>query len=381
MNQKVIKQHVIPVFEVKRFFNNSENYSLYDIKNKTFKNYKLRSKNDILQIDKFYEGPMYKLNEIEEKLSKMENYSAKIFDKIINCYKNNESHIKLEWSENYMLRIYFHLKSIRSKAAIDNMEELNGDWLFNSFYEGKEKEEIKEEQLLSIEKIYDLFLVFKNKNTEKYQKIMTKYWKNLPNFISNPEKFHENIDFNNAVHFVFSMETRIFFLEGKDNGSMSENGTTQTFLDDTPISYIEYIFIHPKILIYFKRKKEYSLSLKIDKNVFSIFESSIPEDYNITKLDERGEDITFMQINNYADEIKYLSANNAYVHKIFKIKTDNLMFEIKLLKTKVEVIPLLNALSFIHDRNFCLFINDIDLNKTLKIIDNKLVNRIEDRAK
>lgn len=377
MNKKVIKQHVLPVFEVKRFFN-SENYFLYDIKNKTFKNYKLRSKNDVLQIDKFYEFSSYKFNEIEDKLSKMENYTARIFDKIINCYKESKDQIKLTWSENYMIRIYFHVKSIRSKAAIDHMSELSGDSLFNSYYADKNAIEIKEEQLVLIEKLYSLFSILKNKNWEKYKKTIIKYHENLPSRLSNINPVNDF--YNTAIDFILYMETRIFFLEGDDNGTLSEHGATQTFFDNTPFSSFEYIFIHPKILIYFKRKKEFSFNQKNEKNVFSIFESIIPKEYEIKKFNKKGEDITRMKINNASDEIEYCSVDNFYVHKIFKIKTNNLMFKFELLNTEAEVISLLNALSMIHSKNFHLFINENDLKKTLKIIESKLVNRIEDRT-
>lgn len=385
-----IKQHIVPKFMVRNFFPN-EKYNYFNIKEKSIGIGDLW-KNDILYEENYYEHDEFEYNEIENKLAEIEDYIAKIYKKIILAYETNQTEIILTWAENYCLRINKHLHSVRSKNNIEKKKEKDGDWLFNSINKDKTIDQIKNEQIKSINIIYKVFIIIKNEDMKNFY-LLKEEWHDVSNmvksiqeglgineFIEQNNNFisnNESLTYRSIINDISNYQTKILFFNSDDNFILSETLGIQDFYDYSPLITFEHYYIHPKIMIanmntlIFYFKDTFKLTYNIGLSNF--FKNEIMVRETIKKIDKDDNDISSIPITDVM-----LNKGSKYIHQIKYIDTKNRKFKSAIYNVEIDIIPLMNALTCIHSSNYYLFVEQKDQDKIKKIIDDGWVTRVEE---
>ncbi|WP_339031074.1 DUF4238 domain-containing protein [Spiroplasma endosymbiont of Cantharis nigra] len=136
------RQHFIPRFILKKW-SDKDFYTTYDLENNIYKQYNIRNyNNDPFHIKNFYESRKMKINEIENKLTKIEVEYQNILKLI-----ENKQIISLNRYQTKFLRLYTLIDIYRSNAALERALNLEGGIQYNNYYKNKTFEQIKEEYL------------------------------------------------------------------------------------------------------------------------------------------------------------------------------------------------------------------------------------------
>lgn len=156
MIKKTKKQHWVPKFIIRKWSNKDE-YKFYDINAKKFNIGNLRnSENDIFYYDYLYEDEkLFKINEIENGLSKIEDVFAKIIrEKIIN--KNDK--VIINRLDLKTIKLYWLIEFFRSLIKKERAYNLEGTSAHNKYFKDKTRIEIDQEFLNQLH--YFVFDVF-----------------------------------------------------------------------------------------------------------------------------------------------------------------------------------------------------------------------------
>ncbi len=136
------RQHFIPRFMLKKW-SDKDLYTTYDLENNIYKRYSIKNYNkDPFHIKNFYESRKLKINEIENKLTKIEME----FQNILKLIENKQI-IYLNRYQTKFLRLYTLIDIYRSNAALERASKLEGGTQYNNYYKNKTFEQIKEEHL------------------------------------------------------------------------------------------------------------------------------------------------------------------------------------------------------------------------------------------
>lgn len=151
--KRVIKQHFIPRMILKRW-STDECYFVYNIKTKLKKDFVISQYyKDPFHDLNFYEHDNFKINEIENRLSLLENEYSQILKLI-----ENKDKVKLTRYQNTFLRLFSFVEVYRSQSSLSRSKNLEGGIEFNNYYKNKTFDEIKLESLEQLHYlIFDIF--------------------------------------------------------------------------------------------------------------------------------------------------------------------------------------------------------------------------------
>ena len=385
------RQHIIPKLLLKYFLHNKKEklyyYQRFDSKKIKIGSIKYKSKyKDVAQVNNYYENENYKTNEIENKLSEIENYTAKVFSKIVKSFEKKYEKIKLSWSENYILRLFVSLQGIRTDSVKTNALNQTGDFVFNQRYKDFSENDLKLLQLKKIDFLYEVFNLLKENNPEKFGNFSYEIWGNSNN-LNLMKKENCTLDDNLELFKIDTMlliqqrQTVIFFNTGKNNFILNE--VSLVTLSDLYWNIILYYYciIHPKIIIFWRWRPDFKNIIDVLNNLSNGIEKNIPQlykDFIIEKIDDKGRLLTFYHpYYIYYHFYKYGPFETFYIHEPFYFDFDN-NYEYFGKIYDYSICDILNAMSVQHSKFYSFFIDKNDIKKVNKIIESGIVIRTED---
>ncbi|MDE5767103.1 MAG: DUF4238 domain-containing protein [Malacoplasma sp.] len=385
------RQHLIPKLLIKYFLHNKKEqlyyYQRFNSKELKIGSTKYRSKyEDVAQKEYYYENKNFETNEIENKLSEIENYIGKVFSKITKSFENKCEKIKLSWSENYILRLFVSLHGIRTDSVKINALNQTGDFVFNQRYKNLGEDDLKFLQLKKIDFLFEVFNLIKENNPEKFGTFSYEIWGNSDYLnLIRKENFtlEDNLNFFkiDTMLFILQRQTVIFFNTGKNNFILSDSSLiTLSDLNSNIILYY-YFIIHPKIIIFWRWRPDFKSFIDVYGVLWNGVEKNIPQlykDFIIEKIDDKGRSLTFYHpYYIYYHFYKYGPFETFYIHEPFYFDFDN-NYEYFGKIYDYSICDILNAMSVQHSKFYSFFIDKNDIKKVNKIIESGIVIRIED---
>jgi hypothetical protein len=156
MNNKPVKwQHTLPRFYIKAWKNDDNTHKYVSLPDKMVRYVRIgNNPKDPFAREFYYEIEGKQLNEIENKLSKMEDKIANVLSNVLTRVNQFKT---LQISEKEMMYLYFFitLQGIRSEQYQDAMNNLKGDTLFKKSFEDSDPEKNKKMQIDNIDQMYN----------------------------------------------------------------------------------------------------------------------------------------------------------------------------------------------------------------------------------
>jgi hypothetical protein len=206
--------------------------------------------NDPLTREFYYESVDKELNEIENKLAKMEDKIANVLSSVLTRV-NQFKTLQISEKEMMYLYLFITLQGIRSEQYQDAMNNLKGDALFKKSFEDNDPEENKKLQIDNIDQMYNT--LFQDLENEK--DIET-----IPLFSLNKEKLYE---------FFFRQYTGTTYIDiAKISDDIDASFLTSEIIDvqlvdlQTRVPIITFVPISPKVVLMLMNVNFYLLDSK-----------------------------------------------------------------------------------------------------------------------
>ncbi|WP_027063299.1 DUF4238 domain-containing protein [Mesoplasma seiffertii] len=330
MEKKKVKrsQHYIPRFFIKNWITDGNVYNYYNKKENMNKKGNIKNpNNDIFQEHYFYENELlFFINEIENKLSQMENAASLVINKIINS--RNNDFLSLSRKELVILKIYVLLQKIRSKSFKKKLDKNNETNVFLN-----DLNYLYEKIFFPIVKENKVFNKFEENFKDKYVNLNLKYL------------FKDT--YLNIIHLDDSIE----------QGFVTSDLASCRFPNDQNMAF-EFFPLSPKTAIVFVKTDNLSLPI----NIFARFSKSHAIAKEIFGGKYIDKNIEYKYINKDKDKNKFsLSNDDIFIYQV-------------IIEQREYIVTILNFWLFNIKSNFILHSNDIFVVKNY--FDKKLIHTI-----
>jgi hypothetical protein len=252
MNNKPMKwQHTLPRFYIKAWKNDDNTYKYVSLPDELVRYVRVgNNPNDPFAREFYYESEGKEQNEIENKLSKMEDKIASVLSSIL---KRVNQFKTLQITEKEMMYLYFFitLQGIRSEHYQDATNNLKGDTLFKKSFEDSDPEKNKKMQIDNIDQMYNTLF----QDLENERDIDT-----IPLLSLNKEKMYE---------FFFRQYTGATYINiAKISDDIDASFLTSEIIDvqlvdlRTHVPIITFVPISPKVVLMLMNVNFYLLDSK-----------------------------------------------------------------------------------------------------------------------